>query len=61
MITLKQHLEENAAQIRAEAAQYAKQHSISLALALRDVLDAYREGYCESMDAMREDWDYGRE
>jgi hypothetical protein len=60
--TMQDHLDDNAEEIAAEAAIYAMTYGVSMEVALRDVKDLYREGYCDSVAASRTtDWDYGQE
>jgi hypothetical protein len=56
MITLKQHLQNNRAEIMAEAREYAKNYNVTLDVALRDVRDEYIQGYAD--EASNPDRDY---
>jgi hypothetical protein len=45
-----------------EACEYVNSYNCSPEIAVRDIIDAYREGEADAADAMQHgDWDYGRE
>lgn len=53
MITIEQHLANNAARIEVEAQQYAKSYGCSLEKARQDVADEYKQGWYEAADDQR--------